>query len=315
MRFYAQEDRSQSLRDGTWRLSHTAVALGGFDAMHIGHQAIVRDVVAYARAHGLTSVVYLFRNQPRSVLTGEAGPSVNTFSRRLAILEELGVDAVVAEWFTKEYQTIPAQTFVETYLREWLGAEYAAAGFNYRFGRRGEGDIETLRRLGSECGIRVHSMPCITLDGAPVSSTRIRNLIQDGAMEEAADCLGRKFSVGGRVVDGNRLGRTMGFPTANLDLPEEHILPRYGVYVSQTRADGRWFPSITNVGDKPTVTRHYPCIETHLLGYRGDLYGKEIEIRFCAYLRGIKKFSGMEELKAQLKRDKQTALRYFEEKK
>ena len=315
MRIYAQEDRRESLRDGTWRLSHTAVALGGFDAMHIGHQAIIRNVVACARAQGLTSVVYLFRNQPRSVLTGGTGPSVNTFSRRLAILEELGVDAAVAEWLTPAYQNIPAQTFVETYLRDWLGAEYVAAGFNYRFGRRGEGDIETLKRLGSECGIRVHSMPCVTLGGEPVSSTRIRQLIQSGRMEEAAACLGRRFSVDGKVVDGNRLGRTMGFPTANLDLPEDHILPRYGVYVSQTRADGHWYPSITNVGDKPTVTRHYPCIETHLLGYSGDLYEKEIEIQFWTYLRGITKFSGMEGLKAQLELDKQSALRYFEEKK
>lgn len=315
MQIYGVLEKDGELWKKGLRFESTAVALGGFDAIHLGHRAIIQKVVGYAKDHGLQSLVYLFRNQPRTVLTGEPGVYVNTLEQRLGILEELGVDAAVVEWFTPEYQSITPEDFVKVYLRERLGAVYAAAGFNYRFGLRGRGDIETLKHLGVREGILVESMPCVEWGGSPISSTRIRGLIQEGRMESAAACLGRQFAVKGRVVKGNQLGRTIGFPTANLDLPTEQIVPKYGVYVTQTLAEGRWYPSITNVGDKPTVTRHYPCIETHLLDYEGDLYFRETEIRFFEYLRGISKFSGLDALKIQLEQDKRAARRYFGKKK
>lgn len=311
MRVYTQEDPRKDLQHENWQKRGTAVALGSFDAVHIGHQMLIRQVVEYAKKMDLTSVVYLFRNQPRSVLGGVPVPAVNTFEGRIQILKELGVDVVIAQWFTPEFAAISAETFVLDYLKNWLHAKYVAAGFNYHFGCRGEGDIHTLCALCRREGIRIDEIPCVALEGYPVSSTRVRSLIQDGKMEEAAACLGRPFSLSGTVINGNQLGRTMGFPTANIAMPEGVVLPHYGVYVSRTMVDGKWYRSITNVGDKPTVKKNSLCIESHLLAFSGDIYGKPIEIQFYYYIRGITKFENLDQLKRQLESDKKTAQMFF----
>ncbi len=306
-------ENEENLRKLQGKFSGTAVALGGFDAIHIGHRAIIRRVVEIARAEGLASVVYFFVNQPREVLWGENLPHVNSLAKRLEILKELGVEVAIAQCVTPEFLQTPPEEFVTEYLKKTLDAQFVAAGFNYRFGQCGKGDIQLLRELGEILEIRVDEVPCVMADGETVSSSRIRNLIQDGKLQEAEVCLGRRFELSGKVVEGNRFGREMGIPTANLEFPEELLLPGFGVYLTETRVDGVWYPSMTNVGGKPSVKKNHPGIETHLLDFSGDLYDREIEVRFHKKLREIVKFENAEALRRQLEQDKETAKRYFEE--
>lgn len=290
----------------------TAVALGTFDAMHLGHLAILKNAVCYARQHGIQPVVYLFRNLPRAVLTGRQIPHVASFEKRMQILEEAGIEIAVVENFTKAYQELSYIDFVQSYLAERFRAQYISVGYNYHFGRGGEGNTEKLKKACAPYGIQVEVAPCVSLE-EPVSSTFIRSLVADGEMETAARYLGRWFSVSGEVVYGNGLGRGIGFPTANLALTDDCITPKYGVYLTFVIRDGVQYPAITNVGMKPTVERNYPCIETHLMHFDRDLYGRRIEVHFCRYLRDTVKFAGMDALRAQLERDKAACLDYFQE--
>lgn len=289
----------------------TAVALGGFDAIHIGHRTIIRRVVEEAKKKNLVSVVYLFRNCPRAVLTGEEVPMVNSFEERLEILEQMGVDRVVADWFSQEHQGISPEQFVSETLGQTLRARFVAAGFNYRFGAKGAGTIKTLRTLGANANIEVAEMECVSCMGKPVSSSRIRDLICAGEIPEANACLGREFSLSGRVEKGAQIGRTIGFPTANIPISEEVLAPRYGVYITETEVDGVRCPSMTNVGAKPTVGNTTPSVETHIPGMDKSLYDKEIKVYFHKFLREIQAFSSVEELQTQLQKDSCAVNEYF----
>ncbi len=310
MRIFVAENE-KNLLELQGQFVNTAVALGGFDAMHKGHQAIINQVVETAKAEGMTSVVYFFVNQSKEVLSGEKILPVNTLEKRLAILEELGVDVAVAQWVTAEFLETSPEAFAQDYLKKILAAKLVAAGFNYRFGKCGKGDIALLRELGETLDIHVCEVPCVTEGDETVSSTRIRHLILQGNMEEAQECLGRAYALSGTVVEGNRQGRELGIPTANLEFPEHLLLPQEGVYLTETKVDGNWYPSMTNVGGKPSVEKNHSGIETHLLDFTGNLYGKEIEVRFHQKLREIIRFSTLEQLQEQLQQDKQTVAKYF----
>ena len=281
MNYYARDPLFDRNDLENLKLKDSAVALGVFDAMHLGHQEIIKYTVKYAKEHNLNSVVYMFRNLPKGVLTGKDIKNVNLFKKRLKLIQQLGVDTVVAERFNTEYMKIGYREFIDKILIEKLDAKFVCAGFNYHFGYKGEGNTENLTQICGERGIAVHIAECKSLD-KPVSSTLIRKLIADGEMEEAAKYLGRYF---------------------------------FGVYISRARVGDKWYPSITNVGGKPTVSEKAPCIETHLLNFSGDLYGKEIEIEFHKYLREISRFESVDALKARLEKDKKLAAEYFENKK
>jgi riboflavin kinase/FMN adenylyltransferase len=221
------------------------------------------------------------------------------------------VAVVVAEWFTPAYKEILPETFVNEYLKKHLDARYVAAGFNYPFGKNGAGDRETLKELCNACEIEVRSIDAVSVDDAIVSSSRIRELIQEGNMQDAARCLGRQFSLTGTVTSGNQIGRTLGFPTANLACPNHVMIPKFGVYLARVQVNGVWHPAICNVGARPTVIDHTPWLEAHLLDFYGDLYEQEIEIAFCDYLREIRHFESLAALQNQLEQDKAAAREYF----
>ena len=292
-------------------LSDTAVALGAFDAIHKGHKTIIEDMVEYSKENGLKSVVYMFKNMPKEVIDGIKIPSVNSFEQRIRILEKMGVDIVVAEEFTEEFSQISAEDFVTEYLIKRLGAKYVVSGDNYHFGKMGKGDAAFLAEFLAPYGVKTKAIPCIMADGERVSSTRIRKCIEEGKVEEAKKLLGRCYSIFGRVSEGNRIGRLMNFPTANISIPDNCISPHYGVYVTKIVVDSREYPSVTNVGGKPTVEENAECIETHIMDFSGDIYGKEIEIKFIKFIRGINKFSSIDELKCQIEKDKKFAKEYF----
>ncbi len=310
MQIFIQTDEKELLQDSL-SFSDTAVALGCFDAMHLGHRAIIKDVVDTAKEKGLKSLVYFFINTPRSVISNTEVPQINTLSERLSVLEEMGVDIAVARRVTPDFLSLSAEYFVKNILADKLGAKYICAGFNYRFGKGGLGDIDYLIELGKKLGIVVKSVSCVELDGEAVSSSRIKELLMSGKIEDANACLGRTFSVSGKVLSGNHIGRTIGFPTVNLDIPKGKLYPAFGVYITRVKVDEKSYPSITNIGTRPTVDDE-AFIESHLLDFSGDLYDKEITIEFYSHLRNIEKFENLDELKGQLEKDKLSARRFFE---
>lgn len=286
------------------KLKKSAVALGQFDAIHIGHTEIIKRVVDYARKNNTKSLVYMFANDPREVVLKTESKSINSLEQRFDIIKSLGADIVVAREFDKDYMEIEAATFVKEYIADKFGAELVAVGYNYRFGKNGGGDAQILQMLCAEYDTQVCVVPEVKLRGEKVSSSIIREKINNGDVALAAEMMGRPLSIKGVVKRGNHIGTKMGFPTANIELPKGGVIPGYGVYKTRTCIDGKTYASITNVGGKPTVEKDAELIETHIEGAFGELYGKTIEIEFVKFIRDIKKFNSVEELKCQLEQDK-----------
>lgn len=275
----------------------TAVALGSFDALHKGHVQVIGEANNFAKDNGLLSLVQLVE-MPR------LAERVKTLEQRLDILESMGVDIVVIENFTEDFKAVGYKEFVARYLNGVYNAKAVFAGDNYRFGHLAEGDTHKLSKECKKYGIDVFIQPCVELEGV-ISSSRIRDLVKGGKMEKAFELMSRPYSIRGEVVHGRGIGRSMGFPTANIDIPKNMVIPKDGVYLSRVLFESQEFCGITNVGSKPTVDVSNKNIETYIAGYDGDLYGETIEIEFLKYLRGIRKFDSLEELKTQLEKDKE----------
>ncbi len=293
------------------KLKGTAVALGQFDALHTGHTEIIKSTIKYASENGLKSLVYLFVNDPTEVISGKSQRAVNTLEKRLEILEELGVDIVVAQEFNKEFMALSATEFLYEYIVQKFGAEYVAVGFNYRFGKNGAGDTEFLKDECQKKNIKIEIIPEISLCGDRVSSTRIRREIENGNMETVKILMGRYFSLKGEVIKGNQIGKTLDFPTANMDMPSFQVVPKLGVYISRVLIGGKKYPAITNVGKRPTVEDGESFIETYIDEFSESIYGDEIEVEFLKFIREINKFESLNKLKEQLDTDKNTMKNYF----
>ena len=279
----------------------TAVALGSFDSIHKGHISIITEMCKYAKEHGLLSVVQIFEIPPK-LYNGEA-LNVNTMKRRLEILEEMGVEAVVIESFTQEFRGIEYEEFVSDFLSERYNAKAVFAGENYRFGHLAKGDAKALVSECEKWGIDAKIIPCVEIDGT-VSSSRIREFIRSGEVERATEFMTRPHVIEGEIVRGKALGRTIGFPTANMNIPENQILPKSGVYLARVLIDGKTYFGITNVGSKPTVDDERKNVETYIQDFNQEIYGKIIKIEFLKRIRDIVKFDSLEELKKQLEEDK-----------
>ncbi len=286
------------------KLPPSAVAMGDFDAIHKGHQAIILDMIKYAKENDLLSVVYMFASPPN-----KSFPHINTLSKRIEILEKLGVECCVIEEFTFEYKHTSCEDFVKEYIKHRLNAKGVFVGFNYRFGATASGDTSLLERLCKDT--KVFVMPCIKINDIPVSSTVIREMIEIGRVDCAREFMGRCFSIKGCVVKGRQLGRTIGFPTANIEYPEETVVPMEGVYITRCKIGNDRYYSITNVGEKPTVMEEHRNIETAVMDFSRDIYGEEIEIEFNKYIRKIKKFDSLDDLKKQLTNDIIKAKEFF----
>ncbi|WP_207890375.1 bifunctional riboflavin kinase/FAD synthetase [Rubrobacter taiwanensis] len=279
------------------------VALGTFDGVHLGHQAVVRRAVVEGRRLGLSSVAATFHPHPRSVVRPGTEPALLTpIGVRRELLLGLGVDEVVTIPFTRELSLKTPEEFVREVLVGELDAAGVVVGENFRFGRGAVGDVEALRRLMDGFGGRVWSVGVLEA-GGEVSSTRIRRAVAEGRVEEAARLLGRPFTLRGKVVEGDRRGRTIGFPTANL-IPEAGVVvPGRGVYAGEAVVGRERFGACINVGIAPTFGRGVPRVEAYILDFDRDIYGWEIDVYFTHRLREEKKFGGVEELVAQLEQD------------
>jgi riboflavin kinase / FMN adenylyltransferase len=290
-------------------LRGVVVALGNFDGVHLGHQEVLRRAVGEGRRAGMRVVAATFQPHPRAVLGAGDPPRLLTPRdlRREALLR-YGAEEVVEIPFDRELSRKSPEQFVRDVLVGDIGAGVVVVGENFRFGHRAAGDFGDLHRLMREMereavAVKVRAVG----EGGGISSTRIRALISEGRVEEAAGLLGRAYVLRGEVVVGDRRGRTIGFPTANV-LPEaEAVVPAYGVYAGFVLVGDQEFAACTNVGVAPTFARAESRVEAYLLDFDGDLYGRVVDVGFTRRIRGEKKFSGIDELKAQIQRDVEEA--------
>ncbi len=290
------------------------VALGNFDGIHLGHQEIIRACVREAEKEGLVSLVWSFRRHPEHILKGNfASGNIISLRDKEKILHQMGVSHLILEDFERVRDFSPEE-FCEKILVRALSARKVFCGFNFRFGKKGEGDVDFLIRYLTPKGIKVFVSDPVEMDGLPISSTRIRAFLEEGKVEEAARLLGRPYSIRFPVLHGKRLGTRIGFPTINQIFPGEYVTPKKGVYAVLVRFDEKEYFGVCNVGSRPTVDEDDRILaETHLLDFSGDLYGKEVRVEFYRFLRPEKKYSSLEELKIQIAKDRESARLFWEE--
>lgn len=280
----------------------SAVVIGNLDGVHRGHQAVLGQARAIADARRLSTIVLTFDPHPSEVLRGVAPPRLASLERRIELLRRHGADEVVVEPFTRELAALSPARFAKELLAERLGAKAVVVGENFRFGAERAGDLVSLRRFGEELGFEVAAAVVAGDERGAFSSTRVRSAIAAGDLAEATRLLGRRHSIRGVVEGGDRRGRTIGFPTANLGQVVE-VLPPHGVYA--VFADDR--PAVMNLGVRPTVDGSSRRIEVHVLDFDGDLYGKPMRVHLVGRIRDEKRFANLDELKAQIESDVETA--------
>ncbi|MEM1085674.1 MAG: bifunctional riboflavin kinase/FAD synthetase [Verrucomicrobiota bacterium] len=278
------------------------LALGVFDGVHLGHQAVISKAVEAAKREGGSSGVLTFDPYPLRVLAPEKAPRrlLASLDHKARILEPLGVGLLLALPFDEERAKVAAEDFVKELVA--AGVQTIAAGEDWRFGHRRSGDRNLLARLSEDLGFRFEAIAPVMVEGDRVSSTRIRQAIRDGNLEAAARMLGRAYSVAGEVVEGRKLGRQLGFPTANLARGEEQYPPD-GVWAVRGRFRGGSHAGVANLGVRPTVDGEARTLEVHFFADVGDLYGEVVELEFVRYLREERKFDSLEALKRQLASD------------
>jgi riboflavin kinase / FMN adenylyltransferase len=287
--------------------------IGNFDGLHRGHRVIIDRVLERARAGGGTSLVITFEPHPLAVLAPDRAPRmIVTRRQKLALFEAAGIDAVLALTFDTALAAVGAADFVAGHLDARLGLREVYVGANFNFGRGREGDADTLVRLCAGRGITAARVEEVRFLGSAVSSSRIRRALAAGEVELAGELLGRPFAIEGKVTHGAGRGTALGIPTANLQV-ENELVPQDGVYVTETRLDGRGLPSVTNIGTRPTFGERALTVETHLLDAAPDLYGRPIELAFLARLRQELRFDSAQALVEQIRRDIERARAFFAE--
>lgn len=291
-----------------------AVTIGAYDGLHLGHRAVIAEVRRAAEAQGLASAVVTFDRHPASVVRPESAPKLLCdLEQKLELLESTGIDLVVVIRFDAERSTETAEDFVQEVLVDCLRARTVIVGADFHFGKGRGGNVALLQELGPELGFDVEGMALVdaagapaSADGARVSSTAIRQALQGGDVERAAALLGRPHEVRGTVAHGDKRGRDLGFPTANVAVPGDILLPADGIYAGRLRRrDGSVLPTAISLGRRPTFYEEADAsiLEAHVLDFHGDLYGESVAVQFVARLRGEVKFDSVDDLVAQMRRD------------
>lgn len=279
------------------------LTIGNFDGVHLGHQALIGALIADARAAGRQAGVLTFHPHPAAVLRPNPDHRyLTTIDQRLAVFGQLGLDFAIVYPFTRATAATPARQFMAQ-LRSTLSLASLWVGPDFALGRNREGNVESLREFGATDGYTVHTIDPQVLGDGEVRSGRIRSDLLEGDVESAGRQLGRLYRVDGEVVDGAHRGRTIGFPTANLDVPGDRLLPGNGVYATWAIVDGRRRASVTNIGVRPSFDNGQRTVETHLLDFQGDLYGQQLGLEFVARLRPEMRFPGVDALREQIARD------------
>ncbi len=290
------------------------LALGYFDGVHLGHQKVIQVAKDRAVQKGWKSAVMTFDPHPSVVLrkSEQHVQFITPIRDKVHLIEQLEIDYLFIVHFTESFANLLPQEFVDQYIIG-LNAKHVVAGFDFTYGRMGQGTMETLP-FHSRNEFMFTVIPKLASEGKKISSSWIRTYLKEGKTEQLPLLLGRYYTTKGIVVHGDKRGRTIGFPTANVTLTEDYILPPLGVYAVQLKVDGEWYKGVCNIGFKPTFHREAsrkPSIEVHLFNFQSDIYGKHVEIEWHVYLRKEQKFSGIDELVAQIEKDKQAAIDYF----
>lgn len=289
----------------------TIYALGFFDGVHLGHQALLTQCRKLAAKQGCKAGVVTFVGHPDELVTGKKTMLINTYQDRRRLLKGYGMETLVELTFDEKLMTMPWQDFYQMLRREY-NAVGLVCGEDFRFGFRGQGNAKVLQEICAADGIPCSVIPQQKLAGIPVSSTHIRRLLSQGKMEEAEQFLGHKHIFTGTVVKGQQLGRRLGTPTANLSLPKELLCLPFGVYICRAKGEGIDCPAVTNIGIRPTVSGENVTVEPWLLDYEGDLYGQELTLEFCRYLRPERKFPSLAELQEEILKNGEQARKFFE---
>lgn len=289
-----------------------ALAIGNFDGLHLGHRKVLDEILKESREQDLIPAVMTFEPHPRDFFSaGKAAlPRLFTFRDKLKAFEAAGIEKVFCVRFNAEFAAQTPEQYVRDLLKDRLNVASVAVGSLFFFGRGGKASYEDLRRLGSGCGIRTQAVDGVSVDGVRVSSTAIRVFLKEGRLEEAACFLGRPYAISGRVGHGNALGRTLGFPTANLSLKGMNT-PLSGVFAVRVRTPYGDFDGMCNVGERPTIaeSRKRCALEVNLFGFDGDLYAREIAVEFKKKIRDEIRFEDLKALKEALARDRVEALK------
>lgn len=285
------------------RLSDTAITVGKFDGIHNGHQLIF-DRLRKKKKQGLKTVVFTFTKAPRQMQTDETVQYIFTEAEKYHYYELMDVDILVEYEMSKEFLSMSPRTFVKEVLVDTLGMKYICAGTDFRFGRERQGDARMLKELGSEYGFAVDIIEKKKYHAEDISSTRIRQLIKDGQMEDAHMSMGHPYCIIGTIVHGKQLGRQVGMPTINLIPPKDKLLPPNGVYAARIYLGGKEYHGITNVGCKPTVSSDKEMtVETYILNFNQDVYGQKAMVELLCFIRPEKKFPSLEAVKEQVDKD------------
>ncbi|MBI2914916.1 MAG: bifunctional riboflavin kinase/FAD synthetase [Firmicutes bacterium] len=297
----------EMLEDYTGSFESPVVALGTFDGIHLGHQAVLSAARRKASLLGFPSLVFTFDRHPHPALGLSNPPLLSTLDEKLDVIKAHGMDGCVLARFDAKFASMGAGDFLREVVAGRIRASWVVAGFNYTFGRSGVGNVTLLRKAGDELGFGVEVVEPVRVDQTPVSSTWIRQLISDGRMDVVARCLGRPYSAAGVVVRGEGRGRSLGFPTANINTPAEKLLPGDGVYLARLALGpangGRSAGCVAALGTRPTFQGSTRALEAFVLDFGGDLYGRTVRLFFVEKLRDIDKFAGPTELRDQISRD------------
>ena len=291
------------------RKPDTVLTVGSFDGVHAGHKVLINTVIVKARLRGARSVIVTFDPHPREIINpGAAGIKLlSTLEERSELLADLGIDEMIVIPFDRDFSLLTSEEFVRDIIWEKIGLSEFVIGYDHQFGRNREGTIETVQQLGRELGFDTHVVSKQEVGDKTVSSTVIRKAIQEyGDMKFAAKLLERMYILNGTVVHGDKRGKKIGYPTANVHLENpKKITPRRGVYAVWVRIDGKYYGGMMNIGVRPTFEGSTETLEVHIFGFNKDIYGVEIQIQFVDRIRDERSFSGIGELKAQLKNDEQ----------
>ena len=291
----------------------TIVTIGTFDGIHVGHQKILKDLIKTAKKEGKKSVLLTFFPHPRMVLQKDNKILLlNTIEEKSGLLEKMGLDYLIIHPFSKEFSRLTALDFVRDILVNKLNTSRLIIGYDHHFGKNREGNIHQLKEYSLLYDFKVEEIPAQDIDDVSVSSTKIRTALKEGNLKTANNYLGYHYMLNGTVVSGKKLGGTIGFPTANLEIKEPYkLVPKTGVYIIKTHINTVLYTGIMNIGFNPTVLGKHQTIEAHLFDFNEDLYGKEITIEFIYFLREEHKFESVEELVVQLNIDKENAISYL----
>ncbi|WP_136604749.1 bifunctional riboflavin kinase/FAD synthetase [Paenibacillus dokdonensis] len=288
-------------------------AIGQFDGVHQGHASVITSAVRLAQQKGIPSAVMTFHPHPKDVMKkGNYEGNLTPLQEKQELLAAMGVDLLYVVEFSESFSQLSPQVFVEGMLLT-LGVQTAIVGFDFRFGHKGEGHAEMLRELGNG-KMNVEIIPPFEQEGEKVSSSTIRKALQTGELEEANRLLGHPYRLRGEVIDGDKRGRTIGFPTANLRIEDKFVVPAKGVYAVRSLVQGKWLSGVMNLGVKPTFQEGVtaPSFEVHLLDFDRDIYGEQLTVELISYIRPERKFPSIQELVAQIQADADTARRILD---